>query len=313
MSRVAAHGGDGWEFGQCLWSPTSRKGGGKWGYWELMNRVREGDTILHLRGKSPKAFFVGYSTADSDCYETTTRPPFPGDWDHAERFYRVPLRDFAPFDKPLSLDSLFEQKRDLLIEYHDRHSPASAPNGQLLFYVQQSGKLQCQNGAYLSQLESELAEIILGTPETVVAKAGSKSVDVGTQKREVICRIGQKSFSDAVRKNFGYECCFPGCSIADPELLVGAHIARWADEPELRGDPTNGLCLCLIHDRLFEIGVYTLTLDGLVWINNAKAASIRSAKKLLAKSRGQPIKAGAAMPSSRAIRSHWQRLQVLPD
>ena len=32
MSRDAAHGGPGWEFGNCLLCPTERRGGGPWGY-----------------------------------------------------------------------------------------------------------------------------------------------------------------------------------------------------------------------------------------------------------------------------------------
>ncbi len=56
MSRDANHGGPGWEFGTCLWSPTERNGGGRWGCWDLMQRVRKGDVVMHLRGKTKQQF-----------------------------------------------------------------------------------------------------------------------------------------------------------------------------------------------------------------------------------------------------------------
>ena len=70
MSRDSAHGGPGWAFTECLWSPTHKNPSGSWSFWELLSRVRKGDTVFHLRGKSPRAAFVGYSIADSDGYQT---------------------------------------------------------------------------------------------------------------------------------------------------------------------------------------------------------------------------------------------------
>jgi len=40
--------------------------------------------------------------------------------------------------------------------------------------------------------------------------------------------------------------------------LVASHIARWADNSEKRGDTSNGLCLCPIHDKAFELGYFSL-------------------------------------------------------
>ncbi len=62
------------------------------------------------------------------------------------------------------------------------------------------------------------------------------------QFRKVLTRVGQHEFSDLVQKNYGMQCCFPDCDVAERTFLRGSHIARWADAPELRGDVTNGLC-----------------------------------------------------------------------
>ena len=45
--------------------------------------------------------------------------------------------------------------------------------------------------------------------------------------RKVKQRVGQTQFSDAVKKNYHFKCCFPGCKVNDPKFLVGSHIARW--------------------------------------------------------------------------------------
>ena len=46
--------------------------------------------------------------------------------------------------------------------------------------------------------------------------------------------------------------------MADVKLLIASHIARWADEPALRGKLSNVICLCRLHDSLFEAGYWGL-------------------------------------------------------
>ncbi|MGC8552362.1 MAG: HNH endonuclease [Phycisphaerae bacterium] len=41
--------------------------------------------------------------------------------------------------------------------------------------------------------------------------------------------------------------------------MVTAHIARWADEPAARGDTHNVICMCRIHDALFENAYFSMT------------------------------------------------------
>src|SRR4051812_25442287 len=95
MARDEIHGGGDWSFGKCVWAPAHKKKGGNWPHWLKVKQVRQGDTIVHLRGIPPDAHFVGYSIAASDGYETTNRPPEPGEWAFAERFLRAELSDFT--------------------------------------------------------------------------------------------------------------------------------------------------------------------------------------------------------------------------
>ena len=48
---------------------------------------------------------------------------------------------------------------------------------------------------------------------------------------------------------------------------MGAHIARWADAPELRGKLENGLCLCLMNYKAFEVGMFVVSRDCVIQIN----------------------------------------------
>ncbi|MGZ3770498.1 MAG: hypothetical protein ACXVCP_09555 [Bdellovibrio sp.] len=43
------HGGPGWEFGTCLWSPVFNKGHQK--AWEIMQEPKIGDRVFHLLKK----------------------------------------------------------------------------------------------------------------------------------------------------------------------------------------------------------------------------------------------------------------------
>jgi putative restriction endonuclease len=42
------------------------------------------------------------------------------------------------------------------------------------------------------------------------------------------------------------------CDIDDPEILIASHIVRWSEEKATRGLSENVICLCVLHDALFE-------------------------------------------------------------
>lgn len=313
MARDATHGGSGWGFGECLWSPTRTQDGRRWAYWSALLDVAPGDVIVHLRGRQPDAQFIGYSTADAPGYETSSRPPDPGDWSWAQHFFRVPLREFTPFATSIRLDQVFSANGPELIAYHAHHTPLNSPNGRILFYVQQSGRLQCQNGAYLSQLDEELGNILLDTTApTIKSNAIVPDALTAQQLALVSVRIGQQEFSDNVKRNWGNQCCFPHCPVADRAFLIGSHIARWADAPQLRGSMANGLCLCLLHDRAFERGLFTLTTDHRIAINPERIASSSWATANVLAAGGQQIRLAPILPLPAALELHWDRIKFRP-
>lgn len=316
MSRDRVHGGPGWAFTECLWSPTHKNPSGRWAFWELLSRVCKGDTVFHLKGKSPGAAFVGYSIADSDGYQTRDRPPEPGQWAYATSFYRVPLTGFVPFLDPIPLEQVFAECDSQLREYFAENKSRSGHLQEHIFFVVQVGRLQCLNGAYLSEFGEELSNIILGpTFSGAFAQANGVAISTrtGDQIAQVRARLGQDAFSANVRQNYASRCCFPGCRVAEDRFLVGAHIARWSDARELRGHTSNGLCLCLFHDRAFESGLFTLTADFRVATNSTKLSDSPWAKANIAPYNGKPIALGAIPPSLNSLRQHWERIGFNPS
>lgn len=311
MSRNAAHGGEGWGFTECLWSPTHKNPSGKWSFWELLRRVEKGDTVVHLRGKGQRAAFVGYSIADANGYQTNDRPPMPGQWSYASAFYRVPLTGFVPFLDPISLAQVFKERDTELRQYFAEHKQKQKALQERLFFVVQSGRLQCLNGAYLSEFSDALGSIVLGP-----IFGGSKSQAVftavsartGDQVAQIRVRLGQEAFSANVRQNYGHRCCFPDCQVAEDALLVGAHIARWSDAKHLRGETSNGLCLCLFHDKAFELGFFTLTPDFRVAVNIAKSGGSPWADRNIAPFEGREVSLGIIKPAAESLQQHWERI-----
>ena len=110
----------------------------------------------------------------------------------------------------------------------------AASRKERLFYVIQGGRLQCLNGAYLSEVSRDLARLLLDRTEDRPQHSLSvvREVSTGKRLRELLTRVGQRPFSDIVRENYGTKCCFPDCDVAERTFLRGSHIARWADEPE---------------------------------------------------------------------------------
>lgn len=70
-------------------------------------------------------------------------------------------------------------------------------------------------------------------------------------------RKGQKLFRDAVLSAYDHRCCVTG--ISDPRFLIASHIRPWKTDAENRLNPRNGLCLSLMFDKAFDLGLITLS------------------------------------------------------
>lgn len=313
MSRVESHGGGTWAFPNCIWSPTDKEGGGKWPFWSKVLTVREDDTVLHLRGIQPKAYFVGYSRASCNGFITTERPPDAGSWAFSNSFYRADLTDYTPFYDPISLSAIFSERRRQLESYFDNNKATKRKRN--IFYVRQAGRIQCLNGAYLSEVSEELFQALFG--DVFVGADHDQqhmpiTLPTGTQIRSIYARIGQEKFSLNIKQLYDNKCCFPSCEIDDARFLVAAHIARWSDNERLRGHLGNGLCFCLFHDKAFELGLFTLDENLSIYINPKEVEAATKVTINLAPFAGHPIKKANIVPLQDALLEHWIRVGVCP-
>lgn len=69
-------------------------------------------------------------------------------------------------------------------------------------------------------------------------------------------RLVQSFFRETVLASYDSNCGI--CSLEFAELLVASHIIPWSTDEARRADPTNGLCLCVFHDKAFDKGLFCL-------------------------------------------------------
>ncbi|MFA6013515.1 MAG: HNH endonuclease [Gallionellaceae bacterium] len=78
-------------------------------------------------------------------------------------------------------------------------------------------------------------------------------------------RVGQNFFRRAVLSAYQYKCCITGLAI--PKLLVASHIVPWRNDEANRLNPKNGLCLSMLHDKAFDVGIITVTENMTVLVS----------------------------------------------
>ena len=96
-------------------------------------------------------------------------------------------------------------------------------------------------------------------------------VSVRVEVGEARLRIGHNALRRLTLANYGGHCAV--CDTHDPRLLVTSHVARWADRPDARGKLSNTICLCTLHDELFEHGYFGLQ-DNLRLIVRANVGGV---------------------------------------
>ena len=315
MSKDFTQGGENWEFPICIWAPTKTVAGKTWTFWNKIYLVRKDDLIIHLRGNRPEARFVGYSVASGSGFETDDRPPKPGQWEFSDRFYRANLVHFTPFHQNLNLDDVFTSRRSELEDYRLHNENLNSKSKKNIFFARQRGRLQCLNGAYLSDVDEELLKILFNDNTPITDARGKNeiiSVETSSQFTYIKSRLGQSKFAENIKNLYSNKCCFPGCSITDSRFLVASHIARWADNEKLRGHLGNGLCFCLMHDKAFEEGLFTLDNQFRIIVNSKECNANSDFFVDLRKQERHQISLAESKPLKRALKEHRKRVKITP-
>jgi len=72
-------------------------------------------------------------------------------------------------------------------------------------------------------------------------------------------RINQHLFRQVILGNYYHKCSI--CELNISDLLIASHILKWSENRKERLNPQNGICLCNIHDKAFELGYIGITAD----------------------------------------------------
>ena len=81
-----------------------------------------------------------------------------------------------------------------------------------------------------------------------------------TIPRIVNARQGQHFFRQMIMGSYEEKCAITG--ISQKEFLVAGHIRSWSLDPENRLNPRNGICLNRLHDKAFEEGLITISVEN---------------------------------------------------
>lgn len=89
---------------------------------------------------------------------------------------------------------------------------------------------------------------------------------IGREREAVIrTRVNQTAFRNMILNNYESRCALTGIDI--PELLVASHIKPWAVDETNRLNPSNGICLSPLYDKMFDKGLIGIRDDYSVQIS----------------------------------------------
>lgn len=111
-----------------------------------------------------------------------------------------------------------------------------------------------------------------------------------TRRALVEQRVKQLFFRRAVLASYDGRCCMSGLS--DARLLVASHIVPWSRDKANRLNPSNGLCLSVLHDKAFDRGLITVSPELRIMVSSQLRDSTDDSilKSVLVALHDQPIK-----------------------
>ena len=108
------------------------------------------------------------------------------------------------------------------------------------------------------QSEVEIAKL-KDTEHQELSKLDKVILEGKEKEATVKVRLTQKFFREMVLASYRTRCAV--CSLPEQSLLIGAHIIPWSVNKDLRMNPRNGICLCVLHDKAFDKGLISIKVD----------------------------------------------------
>jgi putative restriction endonuclease len=94
-----------------------------------------------------------------------------------------------------------------------------------------------------------------------------KDIPDGKEKKAIVkVRINQSFFRNMILANYRSRCAI--CSLPESKLLIAAHITPWAVDPANRMNPQNGICMCVLHEKAFDVGLIAINDNSVIVLSN---------------------------------------------
>lgn len=258
------HGGKGWEFGSCLWSPVFSKGDRKRKSWRLMENVNIGDIVLHLLKIKGIYHWTGISLACSKTIETSIEPPEPAIWRDQAPYQRINIEYFEKIKIPFSIIEfykLFEDELKTNFSKDNHNQFYSIRQGKLI--VDQKYFAECKEDIY--DLFGEISNKIGFSPvfhfdQFIPTNNEPEAPDRASPGKvlvEVNRYIRDTKLSRFVKEEYKWRCQICGERILLPNneyYSEGHHLQPLGDQhggPDVR---ENILVLCPYHHAEFDYG-----------------------------------------------------------
>jgi len=150
ITHSHGHGGDGWEFGTCLWSPTkNQRGANSYG---VMKRPRPDDIVIHAVDSE----IVGHSVVEKSCRQVDHEPPDPGTWEGQAPYYRIDLKNYQEYPRPCPLKLLIDEYSDEIRSDLEQNKPKHYP----YCLRKKDNHIRVNQGQYLSKITPTLQGLV---------------------------------------------------------------------------------------------------------------------------------------------------------
>jgi putative restriction endonuclease len=100
-------------------------------------------------------------------------------------------------------------------------------------------------------------ETSIPLPSKKLTEDEENDYSIENRRLEINVRQKQSVFRKNVLKNFQRRCCIS--ALTETNLLRASHIVPWSHRVDSRLDPSNGLCLSVAYDHLFDQGFIGFT------------------------------------------------------
>ncbi|PKM73909.1 MAG: hypothetical protein CVU91_02350 [Firmicutes bacterium HGW-Firmicutes-16] len=254
------HGGVGWEFGQCLWSPSKNTIGRD--SWALMRNVNKDDLIIHLLKTKNKGYaFSGVSIANTEYSTVNSEPPQPDKWRDSVPYYRIELSNFMLFSMPLNISEFFNKYENEL------------KNIKGSFYVEYGAIKELRTAEkYIAKVPNELFNIInlflyengleykIYSEKTDFTDNEPAPCDISFPNKETVTTtrfIRDTAISKQLKAQYEYQCQICGKSILLPNknyYSEGHHLRPLGAGYQGPDIKENIIVVCPYHHAEFDYG-----------------------------------------------------------